>query len=287
MKYDSIYLSPHLDDVVFSCGGQLFMQSSAGKRMLVVTITAGDPPAAPPSELVQLIHARWQLAENIVAARRDEDARACLILGADFLHWDFLDCIYRQHPQTGEALYATGEAIFGDIHPADNLLEQLTQQMGTLPPHDKLFLPLTAGHHVDHQLTRLAAERCFGAQAAVCYYEDYPYVRDEQALTAALETDGGAYLWKPLVVPLSEAALEAKVAAVLSYESQLSSFFNGLLDVEVQIKRYARQVAEAISNDPEKPDSTPSELEDWRTGRLDTVFPGGAERVWQRGNQPV
>ena len=172
------------------------------------------------------------------------------------------------------------------FHPADNLLEQLTQWMGTLPPHDKLFLPLAAGHHVDHQLTRLAAERCFGVHAAVCYYEDYPYVRHEQALTAALEADGDANLWKPLVVPLSEAALEAKVAAVLSYESQLSSFFNGPLDVEVQIKGYARRMAEAVSDKPEKPDSTSSALGDWRTERLDTAFPGGAERVWQRGNQP-
>lgn len=287
MKYDSIYLSPHLDDVVFSCGGQLFMQATAGERVLVVTVTAADPPTTPPSELAQLIHARWQLAENIVAARRAEDERACLILGADYLHWEFHDCIYRQHPQTGEALYATGEAIFGDIHPADQLLEQLTQQMGTLPPHDRLYLPLTAGHHVDHQLTRLAAERCFGAGAAVCYYEDYPYVRDEQALTAALEADGGDNLWKPLVIPLSEAALEAKVAAVLSYESQLSTFFNGPLDVEAQIKGYARRVVEVMSGNTETPDSAAHEMEDGQADRLDDGFPGGAERVWQRRDQPL
>lgn len=283
-EYQAIYLSPHLDDVVFSCGGQIFMHTSAGEQVLVVTVTAADPPAVPPSEFAQLLHARWQLTDDAVAARRAEDQLACQILGADYLHWNFLDCIYRQHPQTGEALYATVESIFGDIHPSDELLDQLTQQMGILPPHDRLYLPLTAGHHVDHQLTRLAAERCFGSAAAVYYYEDYPYVRDEAALLATLEAGGPGNSWEPILIPLSEAALEAKVAAVLAYESQLSTFFNGVRDVEVQIKDHARRVAESPPFKVKPLTSNAEGVADGQIEQPDIPAPVGAERVWQRNS---
>ena len=43
-SYDTIFLAPHLDDVVLSCGGQIFLETEAGNSVLVVTIMAGDPP---------------------------------------------------------------------------------------------------------------------------------------------------------------------------------------------------------------------------------------------------
>jgi LmbE family N-acetylglucosaminyl deacetylase len=270
-QYDAIYLSPHLDDAAFSCGGQIFMQTSAGQSILVVTVTAGDLPAESTSELAQIIHDRWQLAEDIVARRRAEDALACRLLGADYIHWDFSDCIYRGDPETGEPLYATGDALFGEVHPADeSFLDQLVYRMSDLPPHNRLFLPLAAGHHVDHQLTRAAGERCFGTKR-VLYYEDYPYVRNEEALRAVLQTRANpnhSNRWKPQAIGLNEAALEAKVAAVLAYESQLSTFFTGSPDVEHQIRAFAQKVlaesAEAATH----------------TGDI----PAGAERIWQHSH---
>jgi LmbE family N-acetylglucosaminyl deacetylase len=277
MNYQVIYLSPHLDDVVFSCGGQIYRQTSAGMAVLVVTVAAGDPPAVAPSEFVQLLHERWQLTEvaevegkgaiaTACAGRRNEDALACRILGADYVHWDFLDCIYRLHPETEEPLYQTRDDIFGDVHPADELAGQLRRQMAALPAHQQLFVPLTAGHHVDHQLTRAAAEQCFGT-TNLLYYEDYPYVLDRTALDAVLDANDRGQ-WEPQVMKFSEAALEAKVAAVLAYESQLSSFFTDHHDVEVQIKAHARRV-----------------LEESAEAAGDTVItPAGAERIWQHSH---
>ena len=42
--YPHVYLSPHLDDAVLSCGGLIHRQVVAGQRPLVVTIFAGTPP---------------------------------------------------------------------------------------------------------------------------------------------------------------------------------------------------------------------------------------------------
>lgn len=39
---DAIHLSPHLDDVVLSCGGQIAARCGRGESVLVVTLAAGD-----------------------------------------------------------------------------------------------------------------------------------------------------------------------------------------------------------------------------------------------------
>jgi LmbE family N-acetylglucosaminyl deacetylase len=157
--YDAIYLSPHLDDVALSCGGQIFQKTRTGQRVLIVTITAGDPPQTAVSNYAQSLHDRWDLVTDAVAARRAEDLVANKILGAETLHWSLPDCIYRSHPETGAPLYLSDPDIFGDVHPAERpLVVDLSEQMAALPSHQQLYVPLTIGHHVDHQLTRAAAE---------------------------------------------------------------------------------------------------------------------------------
>ncbi|MCA9933816.1 MAG: PIG-L family deacetylase, partial [Anaerolineales bacterium] len=152
MRYDAIYLSPHLDDVALSCGGQVYDLTAAGQSVLIVTIAAGDPPESPLSDFALALHSRWQLAADAVARRREEDAAACQVLGADCLHWDIPDCIYRLHPQTGAPLYTSNEALFGKVNEAETAVAaQLADRMCTLPPHDRVIAPLTVGNHVDHQ----------------------------------------------------------------------------------------------------------------------------------------
>ncbi|HEX6386766.1 MAG TPA: PIG-L family deacetylase [Anaerolineae bacterium] len=237
--YDAVYLSPHLDDVAYSCGGRIFTQTDAGQSVLIVTVMAGDPPSVPFSKFARLHHERWQLVADTAAGRRAEDVAACRILGADYLHWQVPDCIYRLHPETAEPLYVTRDDIFGAVHRAEaELLERLSQQMRELPGHGKLFVPLTAGHHVDHQLVRAAAERRFGKH--LLYYEDYPYAQLPGALAAVIPP--GSAEWRDEVLPLTEAAVQARVEAMAAFISQVSTFFTSRADLEEQIGDYVRLV---------------------------------------------
>lgn len=77
----TIYLSPHLDDAALSCGGLVWMQAQAGERVEIWTMCAGDPPEGRLSDYAQAHHERWGLGREAVAARREEDARSCNILG--------------------------------------------------------------------------------------------------------------------------------------------------------------------------------------------------------------
>lgn len=238
--YDAIYLSPHLDDVALSCGGQLFQQTRLGKRILVVTVTAGDPPQTDVSSYAQSLHDRWALATDAVAARRAEDRAANQMLGADTLHWSLPDCIYRYHPETGIALYRSDPEIFGDVHPAEtSLIRTLAEQIAALPPHDQLYAPLTVGHHVDHQLTRTAAEQSVDP-ATLCYYEDYPYAQQPGKLAQVMPAENQD--WQATVIPLDESAIQAKIAAITAFVSQFSTFFQDRPDLEAQIRTFTAQV---------------------------------------------
>jgi len=237
--YDSIYLSPHLDDAALSCGAQIYEQTAVGQSVLIVTITAGDPPARPLSDFARSLHDRWELAADVVAARRAEDVLACQILGAAFEHWTIPDCIYRTEPDTEQPLYPAWPDVIGPIHPADEkLIAQLVDQMTLFPPGGKVYAPLAVGNHVDHQVTRAAAERCFGGR--LLYYEDYPYVVDRAAFTAVIPSQLSS--WQPQVVPVSTAALDAKIRAIAAFQSQISTFFTSEADLAQKVTEFTASV---------------------------------------------
>lgn len=242
--YDVIYLSPHLDDAALSCGGQIALRTAVGghkpcENILIVSIMAGDPPGGGFSDYAQELHGRWQLAHDAVAVRRAEDVAACALLGADYQHWAVPDCIYRLDPADGRLLYSEWAQIIGHVSPAEEaLVAELAVQMASLPSSLRVVAPLAAGHHVDHQIVRRAAEICFGNRLA--YYEDYPYVRDPQLLTAVIPPgDPG---WEDEIIPLSQAAIQVKTDAIAVFASQVSTFFNGRDDLNAQILAYTNLV---------------------------------------------
>lgn len=236
-RYDHLYLSPHFDDAVLSCGGQIERYASAGQSILVVTITGGDPPDEPVSETVRALHQRWAesggAAEAMVAQRRAEDHAALAVLRAGALHLSFLDCIYRCGPEAGVALYPGPADMFGPPNPADAAtVDALAETLRALPPAGRVYAPLGVGGHVDHLTTRGAAERVF---TELAYYEDYPYTMRPGALAEVLPPAARGE-WAAETVWLTAGALAAKIAAVAAYKSQLSSFFTGPDDLARKLR---------------------------------------------------
>ncbi len=88
---------------------------------------------------------------------------------------------------------------------------------------------------MDHRLVRQAAER---TGRPLVYYEDYPYAGEAGKVEEAL----GEGDWEPEVVPLDEAALEAKIAAARCYRSQITSFWADEADMAAHFRAYAAVV---------------------------------------------
>jgi LmbE family N-acetylglucosaminyl deacetylase len=229
--YARVYLSPHLDDAVLSCGGLIHRQARAGEPPLVITLFSGQPPAnVELSAFARSQHERWGARGDVMAVRWAEDRAALAVLGADYLRLNYPDCIYRGRARGEEAVwyYASEEALFGPVHPSENglsaelaaVLREFISPGGGVT----LYAPLTVGNHVDHQLT-FAAALILGAQGwDLRFYEDYPYAEREGALSAALAARGAEH-WQPGVAPLDEDDLAAKIEAIARYESQLGVLF--------------------------------------------------------------
>jgi LmbE family N-acetylglucosaminyl deacetylase len=229
-----LYISPHLDDATLSCGGRIWQQTQAGERVLVVTIFAGAPALdAPLSPFAQEMHARWGLADP-VAARREEDAAALALLGAEGVYWSYVDYIYRQTAE-GRFLCDGEEALFGEVHPAeDALIAELVDRLRELAQEGTIYAPLAVGHHIDHQIVR----RVMKGLAGVIYYEDYPYAAKPGMLEAALEGEQ----WQAELVALSQEALETKIAAIVCYGSQLTSLeWADAVDMAAAVRAFAQQ----------------------------------------------
>lgn len=237
-KRQHVYLSPHLDDVVLSCGGQVWLQAQDDAQPLVVTVFAGRPPTDRPlSAFARSLHDRWEHPEDAAAIRQQEDRAALAIVEARWDHWPYTDCIYRQTPD-GRFAYDSEESLWSEIHPTeDALIAELMDRITALPrgPAATLYAPLGLGHHVDHCIVRRAAE---ATHLPIVYYEDFPYAEDPVELEAALEDRN----LKPRITSLSEAALQAKIAAVACYRSQISTFWYGLTEMAARVRAFAEQI---------------------------------------------
>lgn len=235
-----IYLSPHFDDVAYSCGGTIGIQASRGEHPLVITIFAGMPSSELKlSRLASKVHKLMefdQRAGSLIAIRHKEDASAIAFLHADYLWLDYLDAIYRGTP----AYYKRWRSIIRKVHSNDvGIVKQLAQDLGALHerlPNASWYAPLGLGYHVDHQIVFAVAHALLQQGAHVKFYEDFPYVMQTHALQKRLRELGNTL--KPELVEISE-TLHLRREAAAMYSSQVKLNFGTKEAMYKAMKDYA------------------------------------------------
>jgi len=208
-----IYLSPHLDDAVLSAGGLIYEQTQAGIPVEIWTFMCGYANEADVSPFAQLHHTLWGFssAEETTRLRRAEDKNAAALLGANVVHFDFLDCLYRRS--------ANGDWLYSDVFMPPHLEDawipsQIAETISArLEPDDVLVCQLSVGSHVDHVLVRQGAERL---GRSLLYDIDIPYIFYHPA---QLEPKSAGM--QESVYPITETGLNAWKEAALEYKSQL------------------------------------------------------------------
>ena len=232
MRY--IYLSPHLDDAVLSCGGIILNQRKAGIPVEIWNWMSGIPADdLPLSDLARSVHAEWELdsVKEVYAARLAEDRLAISRVDASVRYFDFLDCIYRRD-DAGTVLYP--DDIFVPPHAADGqLMEDIALVLQeNLRTDDILVAPLTIGNHPDHVIVARAAEKI---GHPLCYYADIPYSiwYPEQLaeITKNLFTE---------LLTVSENELAGWQDAVSAYEAPVEVLFGGEEMMKNALKLYWR-----------------------------------------------
>ncbi len=239
-----IFLSPHFDDVAYSCGGTLGVQVSVGLRPLVITVFGGVPDNVNLSPFALDVQRKMGFSQDSLTAvqtRRREDAAALELIGVDYLWLDYHEAIYR-----GTPAYYTHEnqIIGGSVHAGDrwideelaNILVSLRQRL----PDAVWYAPLGVGRHVDHQIVCSAADRLTERGAKVNLYEDFPYVvRQAGSLIERLEEFGNSL--EPALVEMSE-MLPLRQEASARYASQIVSNFGDRDTMFQSIASYSHNI---------------------------------------------
>jgi len=248
--YDHVYLSPHFDDAVFSCGGAIHQQRRRGEAVLVVTVCAAVPDATLSfSSVAERLHALMGSPEEVVALRRAEDRAALARLGADGLWLGVTDCIYRRAGR-GSWYYTSLPEVFGRVHPGDEALAAeiatAVQEKVAGGPQTTLYAPLTVGGHVDHQVVHRAARVLRAHGWRVVFFEDYPYAEPDHphpldpANTSTLAATVAAWpSLAPRSIRLSEDDMQAKIDGAGAYRSQVAMLFGDEEALAGRLRAYA------------------------------------------------
>jgi LmbE family N-acetylglucosaminyl deacetylase len=183
-----VAVSVHLDDAVFSVGAALARAARRGADVSVLTVLANDPADGSAAGEWDA-QAGFTTASEAALGRREEDRRACELVGATPVWLPFGDKTY--------GLGASHEQV------ADAVLEQLTGA-------DVVLLPGFPVMHEDHRLVvEILGDRVDAPR--VGRFVEQPY--------AALWTSGPEGEWRALAASVRDQG--AKLRASRAYSSQL------------------------------------------------------------------
>ncbi len=241
----TLFLSPHLDDVVLSCGGIVHRLVQSGERIVIVTAMAGDPPAdLPASPVIDAVKARYGGAP-LVYDRRLEDAQAAQALGAQVYHLGLTECAFRTAVGGAGnliALYPDHDSPFAGVRAGDDAPLTLFEFQLPFADVSAIYAPLGVDNHVDHGLTRDWALVLTGpGMPPLNFYEEYPYARNKTALRRAHEyyrQTLPALTMTEAVVPLSEDDFAAKLRALRCYRSHLQVMWNDAAELQTTLREY-------------------------------------------------
>lgn len=232
-----VFISPHFDDAVLSCGGTIHQLVSTGKKVFVMTMMAGlfkgDLPDTP---ILEDLHQRWEAGENPLLTRQKEDINSLEALQANYMHVPLTDCVYRV--VDGVPLYPSEASLFGEVNPDDfapRFLNAVGVVFSDLPK--VMYVPLGVGHHVDHQIVRDWGLNFLDKKpghTTVKFYAEYPYLNSDNAIDEALSYFSISLESNNVI--LDEEDITAKVDAITHYKSQISTFWKSLDAMEADVR---------------------------------------------------
>jgi glycosyltransferase involved in cell wall biosynthesis/LmbE family N-acetylglucosaminyl deacetylase len=196
-------LSPHLDDAVLSLGAAIAGAAANGSEIKVVTVLGGNPASDAPAGSWDA-SARFRTWGEAVRGRRQEDLRACELVGAQPVWLSFGDHQYNRGAGDDE-IWEAIEGATSDV--------------------DAVLVPGWPLSHPDHSwLTRLVLDRSPSARRVGLFVEQ-PYVTITRHLSRPGTAEGLRSLlaaqpeWSALTVAHEHRRQKRK--AVQAYRSQL------------------------------------------------------------------
>lgn len=243
-KPNILFISPHFDDAVLSCGALIHKLVQNNNNVTILTVFGGKSNQTQYSKIAQKIHLSWKIQnpDQIIAIRQKEDIEALKTLGANAIHIDIPDCIYRTN-NDGSFLYDYDnfDLILSYKVDAKDIkiyqIQSILKNNVNLNNYSVIYAPLGAGGHIDHILSRYLGESLFKLGKKVIFYADF-YAIHKMELTKSLLLSNIHF--SEFHKKLKEENIQAHILAVKKYTSQIEQ-----LEQYYQIKfdRYCYNLA--------------------------------------------
>jgi hypothetical protein len=192
-RYDEIYISPHMDDAAYSCGGRILQSRAQGKKVLVVTVFGNGKAELETGATGTFSDYGKRLQEELAVMAR---------LDADLIFLNDPELIFRKNSIATIARYTLPFlALSGPTH--DQLFATLLEISETrLASTGQLFFPFAIGFHPDHRILFDVGRSLHAlGRHRVTFYEDVPY-----STVPALTALRLKFLGLPARVPLLSSA---------------------------------------------------------------------------------
>ncbi|MDR1417710.1 MAG: PIG-L family deacetylase [Endomicrobium sp.] len=156
MKKHNIFLAPHLDDAALSCGDLICKLVTRDEKCTVITIFSGSPATKFLSAAAKQFHSNCNFGNNPIFHRKMEDKNAMRLLGCEYKHLDFLECLYRADEPENH-IYSNLNQIYCYNHDKDKNYEYMVEKAlySEVKDSDVVYAPLSIGNHADHIMTKI------------------------------------------------------------------------------------------------------------------------------------
>jgi LmbE family N-acetylglucosaminyl deacetylase len=246
-----LFVSPHLDDAVLSCGALLTALARPSRVTVVTVFTEAGPPPHTRAARSFLRRCGIDSAEQLYVERRREDSEVLGSLGVQPVNLGFVDALFRRKQGWAPASSRVGRVLPELVHryptyrfdiskgrvsrgdqwviqqAADRLLEIISRDTPEL-----VFCPLAVGRHVDHVIVRDIARRHLNE---VIYYAEFPYL-----MTAGSEREFRQsrslepWVWGRM--------LEVKPDLIAAYQTQMKGLFpDGVVPLMPEVYYFAQR----------------------------------------------
>ncbi|HNP33361.1 MAG TPA: PIG-L family deacetylase [Flavobacterium sp.] len=186
-----VFLSPHFDDAIGSCGGLIKRLTDAGACVEVQTIMSGIS---------------WTHIPKVLT-RKIENIRACRALGAKYQDAGFMDAVFRKKFYPKKSIIFDGKPLREEKFIAA-IADWLKKHVH---PSDTIYAPSGLGNHVDHRIVCEAAKML---PNRIIFYEEFYYDwRDNESMEGYEKID------------LSPSEISDKIRVFKKYRKEIRSLF--------------------------------------------------------------
>lgn len=238
----ALFVSPHLDDAVFSAGGTLALMSHAGWEVTVWTVFTASVPEPRDFALRCQTDKGIPPEADYMALRRAEDHAAAVALGEDPARWRH--GLFPEAPHRG---YDSPAALFAGLRPGDDVWEPIAGELRRLVNELRpalVLAPQGLGNHVDHLQVIRAVLAVEMLAACTAWWRDTPYALREPAARPSSLLPVGLV---ERAVTLPAETFRRKTAAACAYASQLGFQFGGGPATVGKLAEFHRHEAVAAS----------------------------------------